>query len=220
MMTRPQILVINPNSNDAVTQGFAGVLARYDPGNGPEIRCITLVEGPFGIESQADAESAVMPLCRLVEANRDAAAFVIACFSDPGLHVCREAARRPVFGMAECGVLTAMAHADRFGVIAISDKSIPRHGRYLRQMGVMDRFVGEVALNISVADTTRDRSVLDRLVAAGRDLRDRLGASAVVLGCAGFSRQRTALQEALGIPVIDPVQAAVGMAIGAVLSQS
>ena len=218
-MARPQILVINPNSNHEVTQGFARVLAQYDLGAGPEIRCITSAEGPFGIQSQLDAESAVLPLHRLVAANTNAAAIVIACFSDPGLHVCREATRAPVFGMAECGVLTALASGDRFGVIAISDRAIPRHTRYLRQMGVMDRFAGEVALNISVADTARDAAILDRLTVAGKDLRDRFGASSVVLGCAGFSAQRAALQEALGVPVIDPVQAAVAMAIGTVLGR-
>jgi Asp/Glu/hydantoin racemase len=45
-----------------------------------------------------------------------------------GLHVCREAITRPVFGIAECGILTALARdAGRFGVIAISERSIARH---------------------------------------------------------------------------------------------
>ena len=70
----------------------------------------------------------------MVEQDNAANAFVIACFSDPGLHVCREAARRPVFGINECGVLSALARGDRFGIIAIAAKSVARHRRYLRQM--------------------------------------------------------------------------------------
>src|SRR5438105_4070205 len=80
------------------------------------IRCATLSEGPFGIESQKDVEQVTLPLRRLVEQDNRADAFVIACFSDPGLHVCREATRRPVFGINECGVLTALARGDRFGI--------------------------------------------------------------------------------------------------------
>jgi len=37
-----------------------------------------------------------------------------------------------------------------------------------------------------------------------------------VMGCAGMARHRKALEDALGIPVIDPTQAAVTMALGAV----
>ena len=44
-----------------------------------------------------------------------------------------------MFGIAECGVLTALARAETFGVIAIAQRSIRRHIRYLRQMGLMDR---------------------------------------------------------------------------------
>ena len=121
------ILVINPNSNPAVTAGMDQALAAFRFAGGPAIRCATLAEGPFGIESQADVESVVMPLRRLVEADNSSDAFVIACYSDPGLHVCREGTTRPVFGIAECGVLTALARAGRFGVIAISQRSIARH---------------------------------------------------------------------------------------------
>jgi len=53
---------------------------------------------------------------------------VIACFSDPGPHACREATRRPVFGINECGVLTALACGDRFGIIAIAARSVARIG--------------------------------------------------------------------------------------------
>ena len=44
-----------------------------------------------------------------------------------------------------------------------------------------------------------------------------MGAGAMVLGCAGFSPRRAALEKELGIAVIDPVQAAVAMALGAVM---
>src|SRR5437588_778295 len=80
----------------------------------------TLAEGPFGIESQRDVEAVTLPLRRMVEEDNAADAFVIACYSDPGLHACREGTRRPVFGIAECAVLTVLARADRFGVIAIA----------------------------------------------------------------------------------------------------
>jgi allantoin racemase len=214
--SRPRIRVVNPNSNEAVTRGIDTALEPLRFENGPEIVCSTLAEGPFGIESQADAESVVMPLLRLIETDNSSDAFVIACFSDPGLHVCREGTPRPVFGIAECGVLAALARADRFGVIAIGQRSIARHTRYLRQMGLMSRLAGERPLDMSVAETASGEKTLDRMVEVGRELKERDGAAAVVMGCAGMARHRLALEQALGVPVIDPTQAAVAMAIGTV----
>jgi allantoin racemase len=215
-MPRPRILVINPNSNVVVTKGLEAALQPLDFADGPEIVCTTLDGGPYGVESQADVDSVTMPLRRLVESDNGSAAFVIACYSDPGLHVCREGTGRPVFGIAECGVLTAMTRAETFGVIAIAQRSIRRHIRYLRQMGLMDRLAGERPLNMSVAETASGDGTLAKMIDVGRALKDEDGAGAIVMGCAGMARLRRPLEDALGIPVIDPTQAAVAMALGAV----
>jgi allantoin racemase len=215
-MSRPRIMVINPNSNRVVTAGIADALKPLMFADGPEIVCETLAEGPFGVESQADVDGVAMPLRRVVENDADTAAFVIACYSDPGLHVCREATTRPVFGIAECGVLTALTRAETFGVIAIAQRSIRRHLRYLRQMGLMDRLAGERPLDMSVAETASGEGTLAKMISVGRTLQEEDGASAIVMGCAGMARHRKALEQALGIPVIDPTQAAVTMAVGAV----
>jgi Asp/Glu/hydantoin racemase len=216
MSETSRIRVINPNSNEAVTRGLDAALEPLRFENGPEIVCSTLPEGPFGIETQADVESVVMPLRRMVESDNASDAFVIACYSDPGLHLCRESTTRPVFGIAECGVLTALARGGRFGVIAISQGSIARHMRYLRQMGLTDRLAGERPLGMSVAETAGGEKTLERMIEVGRRLKEQDGAEAVVMGCAGMARHRGPMEKALGIPVIDPTQAAVTMALGAV----
>ena len=219
MHPRKKILVINPNSNTQVTINLTAALLPVSFETGPEIECVTMAEGPFGVETQADLENAVLPLRRLVAADNSADAFVIACYSDPGLQVCREATTRPVFGIAEAGVLSALARGDRFGVIAVAQRSIPRHMRYLRQMCLMDRFAGERPLNMTVAETASGTDTLERMIKIGRELKDIDGANSVVMGCAGMARHRAALEDAIGIPVIDPTQAAVTMAIGAVMFQ-
>jgi len=214
--TRPRIRVVNPNSNETVTRGIDAALEPLRFKDGPEIVCSTLAEGPFGIESQADVESVTMPLRRLIESDNASHAFVIACYSDPGLHVCREGTTRPVFGIAECGLLAALARAERFGVIAISQRGIARHQRYLRQMGLTQRLAGERPLEMSVAETAAGERTLERMIEVGRALHERDGAEAIVMGCAGMARHRRPLEDALGIPVVDPTQAAVTMALGVV----
>jgi allantoin racemase len=213
---RRRILVVNPNSNEVVTKGLAAALAPVAFGDGPEIDCVTLKEGPYGIETQEHVEAVALPLRRLVVESEGVDAFVIACYSDPGLHVCREVTPRPVFGINEAGVLTALGRGERFGVIAIGQRSMRRHLRYLRQMGLTSRFAGERPLNMSVAETAAGERALERMIEVGRQLRDRDGADVVIMGCAGMARHRRPLEAELGTPVIDPTQAAVAMAIGAV----
>lgn len=214
------ILVINPNSNPAVTEGLDAALAPFRVAGGPDIECLTVAQGPFGIESQADSDAAVAPLLDVIRTRSDASAVVIACYSDPGIDAAREATSAPVFGMQESGFLTAMARGDRIGVIAISESSILRHRKYLRRMGVLERMVAELPLNMSVAETASGTGTFRQLVSVGDKLATHHHADVIVLGCAGLSAHRARLETALGCPVVDPTQAAVAMALGAVLLQS
>ena len=215
---RPQILVINPNSNQDVTKGMAKELQSFNFSRGPAIVCEDLPQGPFGIESQADVESVKLPLRNIVSERKDIDAFVIACYSDPGLQVCREATGRPVFGIQECGVLTAMAQGDRFGVIALQESSIRRHLIYLRQMGVTGRFAKERAANLSVEECATGIKTFEKLCTVSHQLRDEDKADTIILGCAGMASHRSRLESKIGIPVIDPVKAAVSMAMHTLIS--
>jgi len=212
-----RIIVINPNSTSAVTAAIDLALGPWRMAGGPAIECMTLAEGPPGIETQAHVEQVVQPICRLVRARADAAAFVIACFSDPGLHAAREATRKPVLGIAECGLLSALTLGERFGIVAILSTSLARHLRYVRQLGLQARFAGDLPLGLGVVELADANRTLERMVEVGGKLRDEHGADALVLGCAGMAQYRRALANALGMPVVDPTQAAVTMAIGAVL---
>ncbi|MBV0893294.1 aspartate/glutamate racemase family protein [Paracoccus sp. Z118] len=210
------ILVINPNSNEAVTAGLDAALEGFRRAGAPAIECVTLREGPFGIESQAQGDLLIAPLLRLVESRPDAGAIVIACYSDPGLDSVRSITRAPAFGIQESGVLAAMARGDRFGVVAISGGSVGRHRRYMRRMGVLDRCAGDRPLDMTVDESARGEATFGRLVEVGQALIGD-GAEALILGCAGLARHRAPLEAELGVPVIDPTQAAVGAALLAVV---
>ncbi len=214
---RQHILVINPNSDESVTEGMIRELKGFHFSEGPRIECVSLSDGPFGIESQADIEAVTLPLRKMVSESSNVDAFVIACYSDPGLHVCREASEKPVFGIQECGVLTAMSLGDRFGVIALQELSIRRHLRYLRQMGVMERLAGERAASLSVRESVSGKGTFEKLLKAAEQLRDSDQADTIILGCAGMAAHRAKLELVIGIPVIDPVQAAVSMAMHSLL---
>lgn len=162
------IVVINPNSNQAVTDGLDRALESFRLQGGPPIECVTLTEGPFGVESQVHSDQVVLPLVRLVEQRTDASAFVIACYSDPGIDACRSVSPVPVFGIQESGVLTALSRADRIGIVAIAAASEKRHRLYMRRMGVTSRIAGEHALNMSVDESAAALAPLPASKRSGR----------------------------------------------------
>jgi Asp/Glu/hydantoin racemase len=209
------IVVINPNSTVAVTEGIDAALEPLRMAGGPAIECITLADGPPGIESQADVDSVVEPIRRAVE-DRDAAAYVIACFSDPGLSLARAATPRPVFSIAGCAMLNAMTRGERFGIIAILEDSVGRHERYVCALGLESRFAASRPIGMGIAELADEKKVMARMTAAGAALRDEGGADVVIMGCAGMARYKGGLESALGLPVVEPSQAATTMAIGAV----
>ena len=218
MIATRKIIVINPNSNAGVTESMDMALDPLRLDSGPIIKSVTNSDGPLGIESQQDADCAAVQVVNMIKRrDEEADAFVIACFSDPGIFGAREATQKPVFGISESGILTALSLGNSFGILAILDTSIPRHIRYIRSLGLEKRLAGDLAIGLRVAELSDDKKTFYRLQEVGKELRDNRGASVLILGCAGMARYRQRLQESLEIPVVDPSQAAVSMAVSTLL---
>ncbi|SDX43380.1 aspartate/glutamate racemase family protein [Litoreibacter albidus] len=215
------IYVVNPNSSQHVTDGIDKAIDPMRAASLVPIEARTLTQGPPGIETQAHVDGVVAPLLEHCAAfENDASAFVVACYSDPGLAALREQSARPVIGIAEASILTAMTFGQRFGIISILSKSVPRHMRYVGAMGVMDRLAADLPLELGVLELADETRTFERLKAVGEALRDTAMADVVILGCAGMTAFRTDLEQHLGLPVIEPCQAAVAMAIGQVALQT
>ena len=190
-------------------------MAPFRFAGGPILEIATLAEGPPAIYSWRDWHAVVEPMCRLVE-RFDADAYVIACASDPGLEAVRTVTSRPVFGIFRSAVAAAVARAERFGVIALVESSKARHRLGLRAMGLEDRLAGEVALNVSMETLLDPDAARTALITAGRELAA-MGAETLILGCTGMAHHRAAVRDAVGLPVIEPAQAAAALALAAVL---
>lgn len=213
--SEPTLYVINPNSSTRVTEGIDAAMEPLRAGSSLPIVCRMLAEGPPGIESQRDADGVIAPLLKhCLALENSAAGYVVACFGDPGLHALRDATRKPVLGIAESAVLTAMSLGQRFGVISILAPSVPRHMRTFGAMGVMDRLAGDLPLGLGVAELADQARTLTRMVDVGRALRDNHGADVLIMGCAGMAIYRDTLEKETGLPVVEPSQAAVAMALG------
>lgn len=207
--------ILNPNSSRVVTDGIDAAIDPMRAGAGVDIRCHLLPEGPAGIETQAHVDGVVLPLLAQARAlEDDASAFVIACFSDPGLAALREQSARPVLGIGESAYLTALTLGQRFGILSIKRGSVARHIKTLGAMGILDRLAADRPIDLGVAELSDETRTRARLEEVGAQLRDADGADVLILGCAGMASFRRDLQKTLGIPVIDPCQAATAMALG------
>ena len=209
------IVIINPNSTEAVTAGMRATVEPLLLAAGPPIECVTLRDGPPGIETDQHVVQAVQPICRVVrERQAEASAFVIGCYSDPGIREARAVGGTPVFGIAESAMLIAMTRGERFGVISILQQSIPRHERYLHSLGFDRRSAGDRPIGLGVADLRDSDRTFARMLDVSELLRDEDGADVLILGCAGMAQHRVRLEESIGIPVVEPTQAAVTLALG------
>jgi len=209
-----RILVINPNRSTDCTAGIDAAIARFRRTDGPAIDVIDLPEGPPAIYTWRDWHAVVEPLCRRIE-REPADVYVIACASDPGIEAARVATSRPVLGVFRAAVAAAVAQAERFGVVAVVDASKARHLAALRAMGLDARLAAEVALNVSMETLLEPATVRARLIQAAQTC-VAAGAGTVILGCTGMAHHRTAVEAAVGVPVIEPCQAAVALALAAV----
>ena len=209
-----RILVINPNASRACGDGISAALEPLRFAGGPLLDVVTLEDGPPGIYSWRDWHAAVEPLVRCVS-RTEADVYVIACASDPGIEAVRACTTRPVLGVFRCAVASALVQAERFGVIALVEASKGRHMLALRSLGVEARLAAEIAMNVSI------EALLDPLLTRSRliqtaSLLVQAGAGVVVLGCTGMAQHRAAVEDAVGVPVIEPCQAAAALAIGIV----
>ena len=201
-MDRP-IVVINPNSSEKISQQIRSAIAAED------VVVATSPAGPPAIESDADVDAAVEPMVTTA-LQQDAAAYIVACFSDPGLSTLRARTETPAFGIAESAIQLAAETGPKIGVISSVSASIPRHERYWSKIGATDLIVADIALGLGVLELDTPQA-FERAVGAGRRLIES-GADVIVLGCTGMTHMEDALEAELGVPIVDPCRAAVQLA--------
>ncbi len=213
-----KIRVINPNTTASMTTAI-GAAARAAAAPGTTIEAVNPSFGAPSIEGHFDdvwAAAGVAEQVHAGEAAGEAArahAYVIACFGDPGLHAARERALGPVIGIAEAAFHAASLLAAGFSVVTTLTRTCVIAEHLVAQYGFERRCRGIHGTDIAVLELDDPKSdAFARILACAEQalLADRSGA--IVLGCAGMADLCHALQQRLGVPVIDGVGAAVKLA--------
>jgi len=178
---KKRVLVINPNSNRSMTAAMDHSLESMRYVGGPEIVCMSLAEGPLGIETQRQADELTLPLCALIDHEKDKYdAFVIGCFGDPGVAAAREITSKVVIGLCEAGVSAALNFGETYGIVTNLASDASAEMRLLRAQGLEARLVGIEAIGVAVtalADTPDIRLLCRCCSTAPRQTRGTRGGS-------------------------------------------
>ncbi len=212
------ITVINGNTNPKVSDGIktAAELASF---TGTQIRMVTPEMGPNTIEGYLEAEISAVGVCEEIARWRhDSDAFVIACYSDPGLAGGREIAAQPVIGIAEASMVTAVQLGHSFSLLSPRTRMRPVLSRLAFQHGFRERFASVQTVDMSVIQAAEPGEA--RILAfqqAGQRAIEQDGAEVLILAGAVLAGLEIELSKRLGVPVLDPVKCAMVQAQGMVL---
>lgn len=213
------IQVLNPSSrtDTGITEDLQKSLLWLQGPLMPQVRCLTLENGPCGISTARDSDAAALAVIEHIERESgkgDVAGFVVACFSDPGVFAARGLTSKPIIGVGEAGFASALALGERFGTISVSKGSIKKLERQVRHAGVSSRHAGHRDLGLDYGDLQYPDRVQDALQKMASALRDEDGADVILLAGAGLARYLPDLMSHISMPVIDPVPAAVSFVLG------
>lgn len=207
-----RILVVNCNTSTQTTRAIE-VIARAAARAGTDIE---VAQPAWGVESAEGYYesfiSAAAVLDVLASRGHEADAVVLAGFGEHGREGARQLLSAPVVDITEAAALAAGLLGHRYGVVTTVRSTVAGIEDSLSTAGLDRRCVGVRAADIPVLAIHES---LDRTAAAlaveARTLMER-GADVIVLGCAGMAGLDVLLEQELGVPVIDGVQAAVGVA--------
>jgi allantoin racemase len=203
------LLVINPNSDAAVTEHLRVAAARVLP-DGSRVDAVDCPQSPSVIETALDDVLAA-PAVVAAAAAGDPDAFLIGCFGDPAVSALRELTAAPVVGLGEAALVQASLVTSRFGVITTLDRGIPAIWSQLDRAGLAGACAGIRSVESDADTGPEPEELLSRLTHhGGRLLAD--GADGLVLACAGFGHCSERLAAALDVPVCD------GIGLGACLA--
>lgn len=207
-----RILVVNPNTTASMTDKI-GAAARRAASPGTDIVAINPASGPAAIEGFYDEAMSLNGLLEVIRQWPDCDAVVIACFDDTGLDAARCLTDRPVIGIGEAAYHMASMIANKFSVVTTLARSVPALEHNLHRYGLAARCARVRSSEVAVLELEHPGSDACNRISAeiGRAVaEDR--AEAIVLGCAGMTDLAERLAEEHGLPVLDGVTCAVGLA--------
>ncbi len=128
-------------------------------------------------------------------------------------HAARELAAIPIVGPGEASLVFAHILARRYSILALRKDASAIFEDLVERTGLSGRLASIRFTGMTVKELGGNKTkTLERLEMVGRQAMVEDGAHALVLGCLGMAGLARPLEERLGVPVIDPAAALVGIA--------
>jgi len=204
-----RILLINPVGTSAFDEPKKKYLSQYKRPD-TVIDVVSLSKGPLHLEYYSYDALVIPEILKLVKkAEREGYdAVIIGCFYDPGLHEAREITNIVVTAPCESSLHIAATLGNKFAIIVGRKKWIPHMMRNVIDYGLKDKLQSFKTVDLGVHDLHKDEEETKRrLIKVAREAVNE-GAEVIILGCALFFGFFKELQEIIGVPVIDPLIAA------------
>jgi allantoin racemase len=179
---------------------------------------VTICDAPTGPASIESAYEEYLCIPALAEAflaaeGDDVDAAIVGCFDDPGVDALRELATRTVaVGPAMASVHLAALLGTSIGIVSVPEPGALR--RLIAANGMRDHVCGIAVIESSVLGLGDDVSATTAKIIAAADKLVETGADVIVLGCMSmaFLDIDDHLEQAIGVPVVNPARAALGVA--------
>jgi allantoin racemase len=211
-----RILVANPNSSEIVTGVIMESAKRKVTDPNTELIPLTNPKGTKNIDCGFADYQSVWSFIRAILAKVEevkADAVVLAGFGNVGVFALKEALSIPVLSISETTQSLAATMGHKYTVLTMLKQFIPYQEDLVRLYRLQDKCASVRAINVNVEKCVTDReNTLNQLKDEILKIVDEDGAEVVVLGCAGLCGYDGALQELVGLPVLDPVTITVKVA--------
>lgn len=210
-----RIILINGNTSIGVSQSI-GAAARSVCEGWPDISCevLTPAFGPGTVEGYLDGDLAAVAVAGVVAQHRNQGdAFIIACFSDPGLFAAREITDKPVIGIAQASMLVAQQLGHSFSILTPLKRLKPVLENLVRKYGFGENCTSVETVDLSVSEAHRNKTQTIEAFSAAGQRAIAMGAEVVILGGAVLAGMEIEMSARLGVPVLDPVKCAVVQAV-------
>lgn len=208
-----RIVIVNVNTTAAVTESLRRQAAKFASA-GTEIEAVTPFFGPRAVEAYFDSQiSAVAVMDRVAALTTPYDAIIEGGFGEAALPGLQEMVSVPVISITEAAALVACLLGHRFSVITTVPRAARQIADRLLLAGLRDRCVSIRPTSLGILDINRDpdSAVASIIKAASLAVSDD-GADVICLGCAGMADLQARVADAVSVPVVDGVSAAVKLA--------
>lgn len=202
-----RLLLLNPNTTEALTHRLQNAAVRVLPKD-VEVIPVTSVKGFPYISSRAEAQIAGAEVLSIfAERLEDFDAAVIAAFGDPGLSAARELFNKPITGMSEASMVTALSLGEKFAFVTFSPSLSAWYEDQVRRSSLESRFAGTFTPETKFASITAVAEDL-RLPLIETCKRAANAADVIILAGAPIAGLADDIADEVPAILIDPIQAA------------